>query len=517
MDARNSAGRASAPPTRSLPRPSQGHVRGAPAPASSRSASPVPGVDELAPWEMAGQTDRPLTLPEPASAPWQQGAPQLDAPWDMPAAHEVAPWQAGQPAAPAALPDASDADAVTDGPVGIELPPWDEPPPFSFEELVADEDPYDANAPLVDDFAGRAAAAPMVRPRMTAPVLDRPPSRPEMAPTIDDVRSSVFGDIFIASPQAAPVVDDEPPLAAPSDDTPAEVAAGEALAEDAPADEPAQPEEPTQEAAPRPDPVSWPPVPTDFPPASAPAPQARRKREQDPLAWPPIPSDLLRVPDMETHQAPVGGAQASVWDQPAELDHAPPTETASVVAQVEAAPPAPAFETVSDEAVASAWPDFEPGMPELPQQQPAPAQPAQPASAEPVPDDVPWAVSGLPAVEPAPAPSPSASPPQPIDDQPGAVFARFAATGTATPVEDQPRVSTMAPEDMVGSAGSGESDGNGDLWFLASEPRDSAAPATDQSAESEPSTVVTLVAMIIVGLIVIGAVTLFLSMFTQIL
>ncbi|CAN5746044.1 hypothetical protein BH23CHL7_BH23CHL7_04350 [soil metagenome] len=459
MDARNSSGRAGAQPTHQPPSPSGG---------------------DAAPWGMSGQTDRPPTLPEPQPAPWLSGASQVDAPPDQPDQRferEITPWETGGLAAASAQP--ADDEVFADGPIGIEVPPWDAPPPFSFEQLVAEEDPYDAYAPLVDDFEPRRPLHSIIRPRMAAPSIDR------LAASVEDHGTSVFGDVFGGPPRPQPAfADDQPAVedgqadalvqldvgadAATGDVAPWRMDAEDAVVWDAdqPADEQhAAADEQHAVAVVPPDPINWPPVPTEFPIASVPAPHAGG---HDPLTWPPIPSDLMRGPEL----GPPGGpapTQPSVWDQPA----------------VVAAEPLPAgLPTVTDSpasAADAAWSDFEPVLPEEATDQPdAPVRQA------------------------------------PTDEQRGAVFARFATTDTASMAEDEPRASTMSPaaEEFAEPVAPGhEADGDDGLWFLSSAPRDSGSSAAGKTEDVEPSTIVTLVAMAVVGLIVIGAVMVFLTLF----
>jgi hypothetical protein len=507
MDARNSTGQAGAQPTDQALRPSPGHAAGDAGTPAGGPVRPAEDVEQLAPWEMSGQTDRPPTLPEPQPAPWLSSAPQVDAPPDQPDQpfeREITPWETGGlAAAPAVAPaDPVEDELAADGPVGIEVPPWDAPPPFSFEQLVAEDDPYDAHAPLIDDFEPRRPAHWIVRPLMPAPSKDRP------APSIDEDQSSVFGDVFGSPPRPQPAFSDDQPAAtdgqadahaqlnvgvdvATSEVAPWAVDADDAAEWDAERDaaewdaEQAAAEQHAAAVAPHaaaaeqhaaavapPDPINWPPVPTEFPLTSTPAPQAQHASGHDPLTWPPIPGDLMRVPDLGLP----GGApptQPSVWDQPAAVAAEPvpadlPTVTASPASATDAA-----------------WRDFEPALPEMATDQPT--------------DE----------------PDPSVRH-NPADEQRGAVFARFATTAASSAAEDEPRVSTMSPADEELAepvAPANEADGDGGLWFLPSEPRESGSSAAAKTEDAEPSTIVTLVAMAVVGLIVIGAVMVFLTMF----
>jgi hypothetical protein len=124
---------------------------------SAPSAGPPPlkadmdiGVSDLPPWELAGASERPPTLPARQPPPW--------------------------PVAPRAQPPA--------GATRDEVP-WDRPAPFA-PDAELDADPYDAHAPLAEDvaferdrlvvereltfadaFATLSAPRPPVRPRLT--------------------------------------------------------------------------------------------------------------------------------------------------------------------------------------------------------------------------------------------------------------------------------------------------------------------------------------------------------------
>jgi hypothetical protein len=323
MDARNSAGRASAPPART----------------TAPTGTPVPEIDGMAPWEMPGRADRPSGLPEPQPAPWEQSA-QAAPPWERPATPQAtpdsdtasAPWADESPMPP--RPGRGDAPRFADEPLyagepaGIEVPPWDEPVPFAFDLPPADAfDPYDALAPLADDVRPRSPrplaarmAASSASTRMTAPPMSRPAHHEEgPARSHEETRRSVFGDIFAPPPTPTPSQADADESAAqqPSadDDAGADEQPGQDAAPTAEAEAISAQAEPG-EAGP-PNPVEWPPVPTHFASAHQPTSLSSRHQQPDPLAWPPIPGDLLRVPDLETH---VSGAQPSVWEQPAGED-----------------------------------------------------------------------------------------------------------------------------------------------------------------------------------------------------
>jgi hypothetical protein len=379
------------------PRQSDGQPNVSPPQPASTDQRPM----ERAPWEASG-SDRPPALPAAQSAPWQQSeAPwtQTPPPWQRPPVQQRAAWESSHepphpadtwaaslpaPAATAAQPEPAEA---ADGPVGIEVPPWDAPPAFAFDQPF-DDDPYDAFAPLATDIQPAAAG---IRARATAVVAE--PARP--APPMDRSRSSssVFGDMLSRTP-AAGTGEAWPP--APQQAQPPELPAAPASLADAwPEEDPGQHNgwgelaseadsgaaaEEVQDAdeneqrfearaAAAPDPVEWPPVPTDFPPPEFAAPHDVRQQAHDPLTWPPIPTDVLRVPDLgtsvprvvDTHAPAAAGGLPEAW-----------------VDDESAAPPSAVEDQFSAQPVEASWPA------EVAEPQPAAAaEPQVAAAAEP--------------------------------------------------------------------------------------------------------------------------------------
>ena len=523
MDTRRTAGRTSAPSAGNrVPRPSPAHAAqrrpGAAAPVMPADDQEwTIGVSDLAPWELPTMTERPSALPAPQPAPWQ-AARREQAPWDAPVAMPLpepaptaspAPWD--QPVRPQPAPWEQPAGSV---PAPVEmLPvgapdevPWDRPAPFSLDDPLSD--PYDAFAPLADDFAlaaptPAAASAAVATASAAVAVADAP-------------RVSVFGSDFAADSRPQPAlasalaVEDAPAPAAPGDTAMPDQTDSEALGAT---------DEPATDAAPPANPLEWPPVPTDFPPKNKK--QVTRSRKQapaDPLEWPPIPADFF------------GGGAATqptgLWEAtaapatPADAGHAPmPTTTpAAPIAsqpQTPAAEPAPA-----PHAPAAVDPNAAPWA--LPEASPAAATagmveqvasdiepPADPAAAE---DD--WLLRNVVDERPAPVPVPPARPPAQAgalaEEQPGAVFARYAA-GVSAPSRPQ-----MLPSRRVEDpfAPSPANDGGDDLWFLANEPQ--SGGNAGEMAEVEPSSMQTAVATVLVAAIVIGLVIVFLLLFTSV-
>lgn len=182
MDPRAPAGRAAASPADNrVPRPSPAHAahsRFAVAPFADDEESTI-GRSDLAPWELAGMTERPPSLPAEQPAPWQLAAPTST--------------------------------------------PW--PAPLGLAEKLAD--PYDAFAPLAEDLAiererpfsrgrsvfGDALAAPRPSGAGNDPSSNvTPPSR-QTGPSASEPETVPF-DWFAAAANASTIA------AAPADDDP---------------------------------------------------------------------------------------------------------------------------------------------------------------------------------------------------------------------------------------------------------------------------------------------------------
>lgn len=491
------------------------------------------GVSDSPPWELASVSERPPTLPAAQPAPWAAGR------------QDAAPWTSAQPA-----PFARSADyepAPWDARPSVAAP-WDRPDPFSVDDEVDpydDVDPYDAAAPVVAD------AVEQPRPRMPAveavDVMVEPrPAEPVIQ--ADDAEDSWFVDPEPASDASAWQSDEGRDEAVDG--------AEPAIAKQA-------------EAEPAPDPLEWPPVPTDVQlearPEAAAAPA-------DPVEWPPIPTDMFAIPGNRAAERPIQAPVAtSLWAMPEVADEVatessalPPTTPADAedgfaswalaersayqespaVAQAPAVAEAPAVEAqaVPDAPAAAqgayfaepAAPAHSAGQPFAPVEddgvdefddwaftevvadEPEPATPvaaAAPAAAEPpeVVEDDAWML-GSTDPEPLAAPPAPPAPAQPpaaalAADEPGAVFARYVTGTTAAESPTAAASETLAPSTQPASGG------GDDLWFLANEPKPSSSEAADAA---EPTSMQTAIATVLVAALVIGLVIVFLLLFTSV-